>query len=79
MKPTVGRIVHYTPKDHEDGLTRTGPWAGIVTEVFEDSRARLQLFTPITQFEEPVWGEMPGVYKYSETPKPGHWNWPPRE
>jgi hypothetical protein len=70
MKPTVGRIVHF-----EDGVF--GVYAGIITGIFPDGRCTLVLFhkTPPAELDKPV---VYTVAHYSETPKVGHWSWPPR-
>ena len=71
MKPTVGRIVHF---HFDKGQGEEPPIAAIITVVEDGSTAvRLSLFngegSVIPRHSVP----------FSETPKPGHWNWPPRE
>ena len=66
MTVTIGRIVHYY--DEYGSLA-----AAIVTGALGDDRVDLTYFPH----------GFPGVsctsdVKYSETPKPGHWTWPPR-
>lgn len=75
-QPTVGRIVHY----RHDNVTL----AGIVTEVPE-----LLSEQPNSGPEDYVKATHLAVFaasglifvqqaRYSETPKNGHWSWPPR-
>lgn len=73
MKATVGRTVHYQAYGTPGGEYKAEPRAAIVTEVLPDTGAvSLCVVTPTGTFFNR------GV-PYSETPKPGHWNWPPRE
>lgn len=68
QKPTVGRIVHY----HNE--VNPNPLAAIVTYVFKnpaDGMCGLHVFGT----EESDRNGVP----FSETPKPGHWSWPPRD
>jgi hypothetical protein len=79
-KPSVGRIVHYYPLENPAYQTPPGPYAAIVTAVEpvtlplpgQEGCIALMAFTPI--------GNAMGrpCVPYSETPKPGHWSWPPR-
>lgn len=82
MKPTIGRIVHYTP---DEGGT---PRAAIVTDVgtvpptVERDGARYEYTTESVNLE--VLGYRSALWPlrevpYADEPKPGHWNWPPRE
>lgn len=73
MKPTVGRIVHYQSHGSPDGSHKSQPRAAIVTEVPEDKEGAVGLcvLNPTGQyFNQNV--------PYSEEPKAGHWNWPPK-
>lgn len=74
-EPSIGRIVHFT--DYENTSQRT--YAAIVTAVpFENNpggmRACLGVFIGVPG-RDMMWT---GATPYSETPKPGHWSWPPR-
>ena len=73
MKPTIGRIVHYQSYGTPNGEYLPKPIASIITQVHTDGEfVGLCVFNPTGLFfKESV--------QYSEEPKPGHWNWPPRE
>jgi hypothetical protein len=70
MKPTIGRIVHYTNLGDKDGRFPPETQAAIITGVNDDGTVALHIFYKTGQFD------MPAV-PYSETPARGHWNWPP--
>jgi hypothetical protein len=70
MKPTVGRIVHYQTVIGEDTLL---PLAAVVTETYSDNEMEAGLFI-LYVTEHAFRQHIP----FSETPKLGHWNWPPR-
>jgi hypothetical protein len=69
MKPTVGRIVHYTNLGDKDGRYPPEQQAAIVTRVKEDGKVSLHIFYPTGQFD------MDSV-PFSETYERGHWSWP---
>jgi len=73
QKPTVGRIVHYQAFGTPGGEYPSVPRAAVVTQVNGDdmNSVGLCILNPTGQFFNQ------SVY-YSETPKPGCWNWPPR-
>lgn len=83
MQPTVGRIVHYQAYGTPGGEYASVPRAAIVTEVAgprdpEEAQngegyphVGLCVLNPTGQFFN-------RSVPYSETPRPGHWNWPPR-
>jgi hypothetical protein len=76
MKPTVGRTVHYH-FGASRGLTRVVcPRAAVITYVFNDNMVNLYVFGQDGQDE--LHGHHTSV-EFSETPKSGCWNWPPRE
>lgn len=84
MKPSVGRIVHYTNLGDKDGRYPAEQHAAIVTGVYPpaptsegsgsshgDMHADLHIFYKTGQFD------MMGV-PFSESYERGHWSWPPR-
>lgn len=71
MKPTVGRIVHYTNLGDKDGRYPPETQAAIITAVNEDGTCALKIFYKTGIFD------MPAVPQSEESQR-GHWNWPPR-
>jgi hypothetical protein len=73
MIPTIGRIVHYHSYGTPGGEYKPLPRAAVVTEISDtdETKVGLCVFNPTGLFFN---REVP----FSETPKPGHWNWPPR-
>lgn len=71
QKPSIGRIVHYQAYGTPGGEHPSVPRAAIITEVGHDGEVGVCVMNPTGLFLNR------GV-KYSETPKPGCWNWPPR-
>ena len=83
MKPSVGRIVHYTNLGDKDGRYPPEQQAAIITKVkdrqviaagsAEEYRyeVSLHIFYPTGQFD------MQDV-PFSETYERGHWSWPPK-
>lgn len=71
MKPTVGRIVHYTNLGDADGRYPPEQQAAIITRVVSGFEVALHIFYPTGQFD------MQNV-PYSETYDRGHWTWPPK-
>lgn len=80
MKPTIGRMVHYRSYGTPGGEYLPEPRAAIITEV-----EQVQL-TPGGELTEVVGLAVlnpTGLFftqkaRFSEVPKPGHWNWPPK-
>lgn len=71
QKPSVSRTVHYQSYGTPGGEYNSQPRAAIITIVHSDTDVGLFIVNPTgTFFNEHV--------PYSETPKPGHWSWPPR-
>lgn len=83
MKPTVGRIVHYT---YENDDKKVGSVAAIVTRTKEslkelpgfegstlpdDTTVDLEVFDVIQSYRLHCVG-------FSENPKEGYWTWPPK-
>lgn len=82
MKPTVGRIVHYTNLGDKDGRFPPEQQAAIITGVYPaatadniaqvgESHVDLHIFYRTGQFD------MKAV-PFSETDERGHWSWPPK-
>lgn len=78
MKPTVGRIVHYTNLGDSDNKYPPEQQAAIITKVFVpdtgdgESSISLKIFYSTGIFD------MQNV-PYSEEYKRGHWSWPKRD
>jgi hypothetical protein len=78
MKPTVGRIVHYTNLGDKDGVYPPEQQAAIITRVRTapngalTGEVALHIFYPTGQFD------MDNV-PFSETYERGHWSWPSME
>lgn len=74
QQPTIGRIVHYTNLGDADGKFPPETQPALIVRVNA---------TPEPQ-DIGAWIFYPGGFfymasiPYSETPKRGHWNWPPR-
>ena len=78
MKPSIGRIVHYQSYGTPGGEYLPEPRAAIITQVNCNHEAHdtnglcgLAILNPTGMFFN-------AAVPYSETPTPGHWNWPPR-
>jgi hypothetical protein len=71
MKPTVGRVVHYQSYGTPKGEYKSQPIAAVVTKVGEDDTVGLAILNPTGMFFNTA-------VPFSEEPKAGHWNWPPR-
>lgn len=69
--PSVGRIVHYQAYGTPGGEFKSVPRAAIVVEVYDAEAGDIGVcvLNPQGMFFNRV--------KFSEEPKPGHWNWPP--
>ena len=73
QKPTINRSVHYQAYGTPNGEHPSVPRAAIITEVTDETKGivSLAVFNPTGLFFN-------CNVEYSETPKPGCWNWPPR-
>lgn len=70
QKPSIGRIVHYQKYGTPNGEHKPEPSPAVITKVEEDgTTCHLFVMNPS--------GLYFNVTKFSEEPKPGHWNWPP--
>ncbi len=71
QKPSIGRTVHYQRYGSPGGEHKAEPSPAVITQVHADGTT-CQLFVMNPN----------GLYfnttPYSEEPKPGHWNWPPK-
>ena len=68
---TVGRIVHYQSLGSPGGEYPSVPRAAIVTQVLSTVEVGLCVLNPEGMYFRPS-------CQYSDTPKAGCWNWPPR-
>ena len=71
INPTIGRIVHYQSHGSPNGEHKSEPRAAVVTKVHSPTDVGLFIMNPTGFF-------LPEHVPYSEEPKAGHWNWPPR-
>lgn len=78
MKPTIGRVVHYQSFGTPGGEHLPEPRAAIITTVHPAPAADV---TPAVGLAvlNPTGVFFNTDVPHSPTPKPGHWNWPPRE
>lgn len=83
MKPTVGRIVHYTSLGSADGMYPPEQQAAVITKAAsrhatpgsieeDDYIVSLKIFYETGMFDM---RDVP----YSKVYERGHWTWPPRE
>lgn len=81
--PSIGRIVHYTNLGDADGKYPPSTQAALITAVHEApagtpvESAPSGLIVDLHIFYRTGQFDMQAV-PFSETPKRGHWNWPPR-
>ncbi len=88
QQPSVGRSVHYQSYGTPGGEYLPKPRAAVITQVHLDDDGRTCPSDAVgAPPEVPCVGlavlNPTGLFfdvhvPYSETPKPGHWNWPPR-
>jgi hypothetical protein len=70
-QPTIGRMVHYQKYGTPGGEHKAEPSPAVITKVLDDAgKCALFVMNPNGCY----FNETP----YSDEPKPGHWNWPPR-
>ena len=77
MKPTVGRLVHYTNLGDKDGRYPPQVIAALVTKVDDDGTVALKVFYPTGIFD---------IQSLAQTEQPagsdaarGKWCWPSRD
>jgi hypothetical protein len=77
MKPTVGRIVHYTNLGDRDGKYPPEVQAALITRVYSDTQVALHVFYPTGQFDMPevLFTDAPAGSEGAR----GRWAWPARE
>lgn len=75
MTPTVNRAVHF---QHETAELYPKPLAAVITVVNDDGTVGLTIFMPPLPPNGTATIEGRLRAPFSDTPKPGHWNWPPR-
>jgi hypothetical protein len=79
MKPTIGRIVHYTNLGDRDGKYPPEVQAALITRVHSDEAVALHVFYPTGQSDIPtVLRAGEGVAAGAEDAR-GKWQWPARE
>lgn len=76
MKPTIGRIVHYQSYGTPNKEYLPLPRAAVITDVIESTCAGYNLVSLCVLNPTGMFFNV--NVPYSEEPKPGHWNWPPR-
>ena len=77
MKPTIGRIVHYTNLGDKDGKYPPEVQAALIVRVYNDTTVKLLVFYPTGIFytESVMYTEAePGTDAAR-----GQWSWPKRE
>jgi hypothetical protein len=72
MKPTIGRIVHYTNLGDKDGKYPPEQQAAVITGVNMDGTVALKILYKTGIFD------MASVAQAQEYER-GKWTWPPRE
>lgn len=77
MKPTIGRIVHYTNLGDRDGKYPPQVQAAIVTGINDDGSVSLHVLYRTGQFDLPVAFET-NAAAGSEDAR-GRWCWPARQ
>lgn len=78
MKPTVGRAVHYQAFGTPGGEYASLPRAATVTVTQAEDPKIADEMTVGLMIANPTGLFFNQAVPYSEAPKAGHWNWPPR-
>jgi hypothetical protein len=68
--PNIGDIVHYQRYGSPDGTHKPEPSPAVITKVKDGNVCHLFVMNPNGCYHN----ETP----FSEEPKPGHWNYPPK-
>jgi len=79
MKPTVGRIVHYTNLGDRDGKYPPETQAALITGVNADGTVALHVFYKTGQFDMPSVAQAPALVAAGSEDARGKWQWPARE
>lgn len=78
MKPSIGRIVHYTNLGDRDGKYPPEVQAALITGVNADGTVALHVFYKTGQFDMPSVSQAATAAAGSEDAR-GKWQWPVRE
>lgn len=78
QKPSVGRVVHYQSHGSPNGQHKSEPRAAIITRTYPDTAFPSDPVTVDLCVLNPTGMYFDHRTPFSETPKAGHWNWPPR-
>ena len=79
MKPTVGRMVHYTNLGDRDGKYPPEIQAALITGVNVDGSVALHVFYRTGQFNMPCVDQAPDTIMAGTEDARGKWQWPVRE
>jgi hypothetical protein len=79
MKPSVGRIVHYTNLGDRDGKYPPEIQAALITGVNADGTAALHIFYKTGQFDMPSVPQASADVVAGTEAARGKWQWPARE
>ena len=73
QKPSIGRIVHYTPDEPSASARKGQPWAAVITHVWSDFCVNLGVFSDGSFRLEEL---KPTSVEFGNGPRT--WTWPPR-
>ena len=77
MKPSIGRIVHYTNLGDRDGKFPVTVQAALITKLNDDDTVALHVFYPTGHFDLAA-AQFTEAVAGSEEAR-GKWSWPVRE
>lgn len=79
QKPSVGRIVHYTPQEPAANGTKGQPYPAVITHVWSDTCVNLNVLNDgsftLSRDECPTSVTLAAD---ASNPTPRTWHWPPR-
>lgn len=78
MKPSIGRIVHYTNLGDKDGKYPPEVQAAIITKIGEGDKVHLHIFYPTGQFDRAYADRAPDSVVAGSNEARGLWQWPVR-